>query len=92
MSKPNIEKLEANITTLLEAYRKLRDESKRLTVQVEILTSENQSCLKEKEFFKEKLERLSDLEASKKNNEFDRIQVRKKVVHISEKLETFDLT
>jgi chromosome segregation ATPase len=92
MSKPNIEKLEANINTLLEAYRKLRDESKRLTVQVEILTSENQSCLKEKEFFKEKLERLSDLEASKKNNEFDRIQVRKKVVHLLEKLETFDLT
>ena len=92
MSKPNIEKLEANIATLLEAYRKLKDESKRLTIQVEILTREKQSFLKEKEFIEEKLKRLSELERVNKNNENDRIQVREKVTHLIEKLEKFDLT
>ena len=87
-----MEKLEANITTLLEAYRKLKEESKRLTIQVEILTREKQSFLKEKEFIEEKLERLSELEAINKNNENDRINVREKVTYLIEKLEKFDLT
>ena len=87
-----MEKLEANIATLLEAYRKLKDESKRLTIQVDILTREKQSFLKEKEFIEEKLERLSELETVNKNNENDRIKVREKVTHLIEKLEKFDLT
>ena len=66
-----MEKLEANITTLLEAYRKLKEESKRLTIQVEILTREKQSFLKEKESINEKLEYLSELESVNKNNEND---------------------
>ena len=92
MSKPSMEKLEASITTLLEAYHKLKDESKRLTIQVEILTREKQSFLKEKESINEKLEYLSELESVNKNNENDRIQVREKVIHLLEKLEKFDLT
>ena len=92
MSKPNIEQLEANITTLLEAYRKLKEESKRLSIQVESLTLEKQSFAKEKELIKEKLARLSELEAANKNNENDRIQVQEKVIHLLEKLEKFDLT
>ena len=92
MSKPNIEKLEANITTLLEAYRKLEEESKRLSIQVESLPLEKQSFSKEKEFIKEKLARLSELEAVNKNNENDRIQVQEKVTHLLEKLDKFDLT
>ena len=87
-----MEKLEANIATLLEAYRKLRDESTSLTIQVEILPREKQSFLKEKEFIEEKLERLSELEAINKNNENDRINVREKVTYLIEKLEKFDLT
>ena len=51
MSKPSMEKLEANITTLLEAYRKLKEESKRLTIQVEILPREKQSFLNFREDF-----------------------------------------
>ena len=92
MSKPNIEKLEANITTLLEAYRKLKEESKRLSIQVESLTLEKQSFSKEKEFIREKLARLSELEAVNKNNENDRIQVQEKVTRLLEKLDKFDLT
>jgi len=92
MSKPSMEKLEASITTLLEAYQKLKDESKRHIIEVEILTREKQSFLKEKEFIKEKLERLSELETVNKNNENDRIQVREKIILLLEKLEKFDLT
>ena len=92
MSKPNIEQLEANITTLLEAYRKLKEESKRLSTQVESLTLEKQSFSKEKEFIREKLARLSELEAVNKNNENDRIQVQEKVTRLLEKLDKFDLT
>ena len=87
-----MEKLEANITILLEAYRKLKEESKRLTIQVEILTREKQSFLKEKESINEKLEHLSELESVNKNNENDRIQVREKVIHLLEKLEKIDIT
>ena len=92
MFKPNIEQLEANIATLLEAYRKLKEESKRLSIQVESLTLEKQSFSKEKEFIKEKLARLSELEALNKNNENDRIQVQEKVTRLLEKLDKFDLT
>ena len=87
-----MEKLEVNITALLEAYRKLKEESKRLTIQVEILTREKQSFLKEKESINEKLEYLSELESVNKNNENDRIQIREKVIYLLEKLEKFDLT
>ena len=71
---------------------KRKEESKRLTIQVEILTREKQSFLKEKESINEKLEHLSELESVNKNNENDRIQVREKVIHLLEKLEKFDLT
>ena len=62
------------------------------SIQVEILTREKQSFLKEKESINEKLEHLSELESVNKNNENDRIQVREKVIHLLEKLEKFDLT
>ncbi|MED5353010.1 MAG: hypothetical protein VX429_01155, partial [Nitrospinota bacterium] len=78
--------------TLIEAYRKLKEKSKELSIQVESLTLEKQSFAKEKELIKEKLARLSELEAANKNNENDRIQVQEKVIHLLEKLEKFDLT
>ena len=87
-----MEQLELSVTTLLEACRKLKDESKRLAVQVEILTHEKQSFLKDIESFKEKLERLSEWEAANSNNEINRTQVREKVIYLLEKLEEFDLT
>ncbi|MBC8282625.1 MAG: hypothetical protein H8E32_02340 [Nitrospinae bacterium] len=92
MSKPDLEQLEVSVSTLLEAYRKLKDENQKLTVQVEKLTREGQSSSKEKEFIKEKLGRLSELEEANKNNENDRKQIREKIAHLLEKLETFDLT
>ena len=92
MSNPDMEKLEAGVSTLLEAYRQLKDENQKLTLRLEGLTQENQSFSKEKEFIREKLERLSELEAAGKNHEKDRNQVRDKVIYLLEKLEKFDLT
>ena len=74
------------------AYRKLKEKSKELSIQVESLTLEKQSFAKEKELIKEKLARLSELEAANKNNKNDRIKVQEKVIHLLEKLEKFDLT
>ena len=92
MSKTDIEKLEAGVSTLLEAYRQLKDENQKLTLQVEGLTREGESLSKEQGSAKEKLERLAELEAASKNNEKEKKQVREKVVHLLEKLEKFDLT
>ena len=87
-----MEQLEASIATLLEEYRKLKDERTRLTVLVESLTGEQQSFLKEEEIIKKKLQRLSELETANKNNENNKVQIREKVKHLLEKLEKFDLT
>lgn len=92
MSESDIEKLEVGVSTLLEAYRQLKDENQKLTEQVEGLTREGEFLSKEKEFAKEKLERLAELEAASKNSEKDKKQVREKVVHLLGKLEKFDLT
>ena len=92
MSKPDIEKLEAGVSTLLEAYRQLKAENQKLILQVEGLTLEGESLSKEQEFFKEKLMRLGELEIANKNSEKNNKQIRVKVVHLLEKLKKFDLT
>jgi hypothetical protein len=92
MPKPDIEKLEAGVTTLLETYRLLKAENQKLILQVEGLTREGESLSKEQEFVKEKLERLAELEVANKNSEKNNKQVRGKVIHLLEKLEKFDLT
>ena len=92
MSKPDIEKLEAGVSTLLEAYRQLKAENQKLILQVEVLIREGESLSKEHEFFKEKLERLAELEIASKNSAKNNKQIRGQVVHLLEKLEKFDLT
>lgn len=87
-----MEKLETSIATLLEEYRKLKEERNRLTVLVDGLTSEHQSLLKNEEMVKKKLEHFSELEEANRLNENERIQIRGKVVDLLEKLEKFDLT
>jgi len=92
MSKPDIEKLEAGVSILLEEYRQLKDENQKLTLQVEGLMREGEFLSKEQGFAKGKLERLAELEVASNNSEKDKKQVREKVVHLLEKLEKFDLT
>jgi hypothetical protein len=92
MPKPNFEKLEAGVSTLLEAYRQLKAENQKLILQVEGLTREGKSLSKEQEFIKDKLECLAELKIANKNSEKNNKQIREKVVHLLEKLEKFDLT
>jgi hypothetical protein len=86
MSKPDIEKLEAGVSILLEAYRQLKDENQKLTLQVEGLMREGEFLSKEQDFAKGKLGRLAELEVATKNSEKDKKQVREKVVHLLENL------
>jgi len=92
MAKPLVEQLEQLISTLIEAFRLLKDENEKLTRQVEDFKRACESLKKEKEFIKEKLERFSELEKENRNNEIDRKQVRQKVVDLLNRLEKFELT
>jgi hypothetical protein len=92
MSKPDIEKLEACVLTLLEAYRQLKTDNQKLILQVEGLTRKGESLSKKQDFVKEKLDRLVELEVANKNSEKNNKKVREKVVCLLEKLEKFDLT
>ncbi|GIT65607.1 MAG: hypothetical protein Ct9H300mP23_12340 [Nitrospinota bacterium] len=92
MPKPDMEQLEAGVSTLIEVCRRLKDENDKLTLQMEGLIQKGESLANEKEFTKDKLERLSDLEMKNKNNENTKKQIREKVANLLEKLENFDLT
>ena len=87
-----MEQLEQLVSTLIEAFCRLKDENEKLTGQVEDFKRACESLEKEKEFVKEKLERLSELEKENRNNEIDRKQVRQKVVDLLNRLEKFELT
>ena len=92
MVKPSMEQLEQAVLTLIEAFRRLKDENEKLTTQVEGFKRECDSLEKEKEFIKEKLERLSELEIENRNNENDQKQIRQKVVDLLSSLEKLELT
>ena len=92
MAKPILEQLEQVVSTLTEAFRRLKDENEKLTRQVEDFKRACESLKKEKEFIKEKLERFSELEKENRNDEIDRKQVRQKVVDLLNRLEKFELT
>jgi hypothetical protein len=92
MSKPDVDKLDACVSALIEAYRQLKVENQKLILQVEGLTREGESLSKEQGFVKEKLERLVELEVANKNSKKNNKQVREKVVCLMEKIEKFDLT
>ena len=68
MSKPDMEQLEADVSTLIEVCRRLKDENEKLTLQMEGLIQKGESLANEKEFIKDKLELLSELEMKNKNN------------------------
>ena len=92
MAKPIMEQLEQVVLTLIEAFRRLKDENEKLTGQVEDFKRVCESLEQEKEFIREKLERLSELEKENRNNEVGRKQIRQKVVDLLNRLEKFELT
>ena len=92
MATPIMEQLEQVVLTLIEAFRRLKDENEKLTGQVEDFKRACESLEKEKKFIKEKLERFSELENENRNNEIDRKQIRQKVIDLLNRLEKFELT
>ena len=92
MSQTAMEQLEQGVSTLVEAFRRLKGENEKLTVEVEGFRCKCESLEKEKEFVKEKLERLSELEIEKRNSENDRKKIREMVVDLLNRLEKFELT
>ena len=91
MSKPTMEKLEQGVSALIEVFHRLKDENKKLKWQLKGFKREYESLEKEKDFIKEKLEKLSKLEIENRNNENDRKQIRQKVVDLLNNLEKFEL-
>ena len=87
-----MEQLEQVVSTLIEEFRRLKDENEKLTGEVEDFKRAYELMEKEKEFIKEKLERLSELEKENRNNEIDRQQIRQKVIDLLNRLEKFELT
>ncbi len=87
-----MEQLEQVVSTLIEEFRRLKDENEKLTGQVEDFKRASELLEKEKEFIKEKLKRLSELENENRNNEIDRQQIRQKVIDLLNRLEKFELT
>ena len=92
MAKPILEQLEQLVSTLTEAFRRLKDENEKLIGQVEHFQRACETLKKEKEFISKKLERLSELENESRNDEIDRKQIRQKVVDLLNRLEKFELT
>ena len=48
MSNPNMRQLEQGVLTLIQAFRRLKDENEKLTGQVEVFKRERESLEKEK--------------------------------------------
>ena len=91
MPKPDIHQLEERVLTLIEGFRRLKDENQELSRQVDQLNREKETLVEEQNLSKVAKIRLSKLESLDKKNEKDRKIMRTKVKTLLENLEKFDL-
>ena len=91
MPKPDIHQLEERVLSLMEEFRRIKDENRELFLQVDQLTREKESLVEEQRMNQENKERLSQLESLDLKNNKDRKVIRTKVKMILENLEKFDL-
>ena len=91
MPKPDIHQLEERVLSLMEEFRRLKDENKELTLQVDQLISEKENLIEEQSSSQVEKDRLSELESLDRKNEKDRKIIRTKVKALLENLEKFDL-
>lgn len=91
MPKPDIHQLEERVLSLMEEFRRLKDENKELTLQVDQLISEKKNLIEEQSSSQVEKDRLSELESLDRKNEKDRKIIRTKVKALLENLEKFDL-
>jgi len=91
MSKPDIHQLEERVLTLIEGFRRLKDENQELSRQVDQLNLEKETLVKEQNLSQGTKDRLSQLESLGQKNEKDRKVMRTKVKTLLDNLEKFDL-
>jgi hypothetical protein len=91
MSKPDIHQLEERVLTLIEGFRRLKDENQELSRQVDQLNREKETLMEKQNLSQGTKDRLSQLESLGKKNEKDRKLMRTKVKTLLENLEKFDL-
>ena len=91
MSKPDIHQLEERVLTLIEGFRRLKDENQELSRQVDQLNREKETLVEEQNLSQVAKGRLSKLESLDKKNEKDRKVMRTKIKTLLENLEKFDL-
>ena len=91
MPKPDILQLEERVLSLMEEFRRLKDENMELSLQVEQLTREKESLVEEQSLNQGTKDRLSQLETLDRKNEKNRKVIRTKVKALLENLEKFDL-
>lgn len=90
MPKPDIQKLEERVLTLMGEFRRLKEENEKLSFQLEKLNREKESFETEYNLNKGNKDRLFQLENINRENEKDRKAIRSRVQAIIKNLDSFD--
>lgn len=91
MLKPDIHQLEERVLALIGEFRRLKEENRGLSLQVEQLTREKEVLEQETILNRSKLSRLPKLESQSRKNEIDQKVIRAKVQELIKNLDKFDL-
>ena len=91
MLKPDIHQLEERVLALIGEFRRLKEENRGLSLQVEQLTREKEVLEQETILNRSKLSRLPKLESQSRKNEIDQNVIRAKVQELIKNLDKFDL-
>ena len=87
---PNIELLQERVLTLVEEFRRLKEENQALSREVVQLQRENEALKVDKNLHQGSQTRLLQLENLNRKNEKDRKTIRAKVRMLLSNLEKFD--
>ncbi len=91
MLKPDIHQLEERVLALMGEFRRLKDENRELSCQVDQLNRDKETLVEEQNLSQVAKDRLSQLESLDQKNEKDRKVIQTKVKTLLENLEKFDL-
>lgn len=91
MPKSDIYQLEERVLTLVEEYRRLKEENHELSNQVDQLNREKETLVKENSLIQGSQDRLIKLETVSNKSEKNRKDMRAKVQALIKNLDKFDL-
>jgi hypothetical protein len=92
MPIPDIHQLEERVLTLMDEFRRLKEENQALSRQVKQLNREKEALIGENKLNQGSQDRLSQLENQNKKNEEGKKVMRTKVIALIKNLERFDPT